>query len=107
MPVAVVISPTGHVLVALDTSADSHGVGGQDLMVWGRNFDYELGIGKKSNLAMPIFLDAPDGERLMLMKKKAKEVLDLGGNVYKKNVIVEQQAAAGYGNTAVYWKVMG
>lgn len=107
MPVTVVISPTGHVMVALDTSAESHGVGGQDLMVWGRNFDYELGNGKKSSLAMPTFLDAPDGERLMLMKRKAKEVLDLGGNVFKKNVNVEQQAAAGYGNSVVYWRVVG
>lgn len=107
MPVEVVISPTGHVLVALDSSAESHGVGGQDLMAWGRNYDYELGNGKKSSLAMPIALDAPDGERLMLVKKKAKEVLNFEGTVWKKNVLVEQRAVAGYGNTAVYWRIVG
>ncbi|KXN82566.1 Protein FMP25, mitochondrial [Leucoagaricus sp. SymC.cos] len=105
-PTDVVISPTGHVLVALDSSAESDGVGGQDLMVWGKNYDYELGNGKKSSTAMPVNLDAPDGERLMLMKKKAKEVNDLAGKVWKRNVSVEQQAVAGYGNTAVYWKIV-
>ncbi|KAF9452253.1 RCC1/BLIP-II [Macrolepiota fuliginosa MF-IS2] len=106
-PTEVVISPTGHVLVALDSSAESHGVGGQDLMVWGKNYDYELGNGKKSSLAMPATLDAPDGERLMLMKKKAREVLDLKGKVWKRNVAVAQQVVAGYGNSAVYWKIVG
>lgn len=105
-PAEVVISPTGHVLVALDSSAESEGVGGQDLVVWGKNYDYELGNGRKSSSAMPVTLDAPDGERLMLMKKKAKEVLDLGGKVWKRNVAVEQRAVAGYGNTAVYWKII-
>jgi hypothetical protein len=76
-------------------------------MVWGKNYDYELGTGKKSSSALPVTVDAPDGERLMLMKKKAKEVLDLGGKVWKRKVAVEQRAAAGYGNTAVYWKIAG
>lgn len=106
MPTEVTISPTGHVLVALDSSAESHGVGGQDLMVWGKNYDHELGNGRKGSLAMPTTLEGPDGERLMLMRKKAK-VLDLKGQTWKSNVLVEQRIVAGYGNSAVYWKIVG
>jgi hypothetical protein len=105
-PTEIVISPTGHILVALDSAAESDGVGGQDLMAWGKNFNYELGNGKKSSTAMPFALDGPDGERLMLMKKKAKKVIDLEGQVWKRNVTVKQQPVAGYGNTAVYWKII-
>ncbi len=92
--------------MALDSSAESEGVGGRDVMVWGKNYDYELGIGKKSSLAMPVNLDAPDAERLMMMRKKAREVLDLTGQVWKGGVTVEQHAVAGYGNSAVYWRIV-
>lgn len=105
-PTEVIISPTGHVLVALDSSAESGSVGGQDLMVWGKNYDYELGNGKKSNSPMPVTVEAPDGERLMLMKKKAKVVMDFDGKLWKRGVVVEQRPVAGYGNSAIYWKIV-
>ena len=104
-PTEVIISPTGHVLVALNSSVESDGVGGQDLMVWGKNFDYELGSGKKSSSPIPVTLEAPDGERLMLMKKKARVVMDLDGKQWKRGVVVEQRPVAGYGNNVVYWKI--
>lgn len=75
-------------------------------MVWGKNYDYELGNGKKASLAIPVNLDGPDGERLMLMRKKAREVLDLTGQVWKKGVTVQQHVVAGYGTSGVYWKIV-
>lgn len=75
-------------------------------MAWGRNYDSELGNGKKSSLAMPTSLNRPDGERLMLMSVKANQVFDLNGKVWKRGVKVEQRVVAGYASTAVYWKVV-
>jgi len=75
-------------------------------MVWGKNYDYELGNGKKSNSPMPVTVEAPDGERLMLMKKKAKVVMDFDGKLWKRGVVVEQRPVAGYGNSAIYWKIV-
>lgn len=101
------ISSTGHAILALNSSADSGGIGGRDVMAWGRNYDSELGNGKKASLAMPTSLSRPDGERLMLMSVKANQIFDLKGKVWKRRVKVEQRAVAGYANTAVYWKVAG
>jgi len=75
-------------------------------MVWGKNYDYELGNSKKSNSPMPVTVEAPDGERLMLMKKKAKVVMDFDGKLWKRGVVVEQRPVAGYGNSAIYWKIV-
>jgi hypothetical protein len=105
-PDAVTISPSGSVLVSINSAVDSQGVGGSDLYVWGRNFDSELGNGKKSSVAGPIHLEVPEGERLMLMERKAKEVRDLHGKVWKRGVRVKQHVAAGYGTSAAYWKIV-
>ncbi|KAF8162931.1 regulator of chromosome condensation 1/beta-lactamase-inhibitor protein II [Crassisporium funariophilum] len=106
MPEEISISPTGHVLLALDSSStSSDGVGGRDLMVWGKNYDSELGNGKKSSVAVPTSLETSDGARFMLMAKKCKVVNDLHGKKWKRNVKVEQRVVAGYGNSAVYWKI--
>ena len=104
-PEEISISPTGHILLALNSSADSGGVGGQDLMVWGRNRESELGNGKKASLVIPATVESPDGDRVMLMTKKATEVRDLHGKVWKRGVKVEQHAVAGYECSAVYWKI--
>jgi len=108
-PEEIVISPTGHVLLALNSSAESSGIGGRDLMVWGRNHDSELGNGKKGSLAVPTVLQTSsndDGERFMLKSRSAKEVKDVHGKVWKKNVKVEQHAASGWKNSVVYWKIV-
>ncbi|PPQ76625.1 hypothetical protein CVT26_012732 [Gymnopilus dilepis] len=104
-PESISISPTGHVLATLNSSTES-GVWGRDLMVWGRNQSHELGNAKKSTIASPTGLQTPDGERFMLTRKKAKEVKDLHGNVWKKGVNVEQREVVGYENSAVYWKIV-
>ena len=123
------ISPTGHVLASVDSSADSNGVGGDDVYIWGRNFEGELGNGKKSSLATPLNValepaphigvsfgglpvakgpidPAREDQRLMLTERKANEVKDLKGRVWKRGVKVKQSVAAGYGTSAVYWKIM-
>ena len=81
------------------------------MYVWGKNFDGELGNGKKSSVSTPLRVQLEQdkemtmGERLMLMKRKAKEVRDLKGKVWGKGVKVRQCLAAGYGTSAVYWKI--
>ncbi|TFK72204.1 RCC1/BLIP-II [Pluteus cervinus] len=103
VPQRIAISPTGHILLTLDTSRG--GVEGRDLLAWGKNYDSELGNGKRSSSAVPINLSTPSGERLMLCQRKAKEVKDLKGKVWKRGVKVEQRAVVGYGNSVVYWQI--
>ncbi|KAK7043637.1 hypothetical protein VNI00_008248 [Paramarasmius palmivorus] len=92
-PHAITVSPTGHVLLTLDTSNPEGS--GRDLVAWGKNYDSELGNGKRSSVAVPVTMQTPEGERFMLRKTKAKEVLDLQGNRWKKQVLVEQRHVAG------------
>lgn len=104
IPHAISVSPTGHVLLSLDTQLRAGpGGSGRDLVVWGLNRDYQLGTGKRSNLNSPATLERPEGGRFILAKRRAT-VRDLSGKVWKKNVEVEQCAVAGYGNSVVYWK---
>jgi len=104
VPEEIRVSPTGHVLAALNSNVGSEGVGGRDLMVWGRNYDSELGSGKRGSVAVPRTLEL-DGERFMLMSRKAKVVKDPKGNVVKKNVQVDQNAVVGYESSSVYWRI--
>ncbi|KAJ3908556.1 regulator of chromosome condensation 1/beta-lactamase-inhibitor protein II [Lentinula edodes] len=98
-PYSISVSPTGHVLLTLNSNL------GRDLLAWGKNYNYELGNGKRSGLAVPTTLNDADGDRFLLRRKKAKEVLDLQGHVWKRDVEVEQKAVAGYNSSAVFWKV--
>jgi len=105
-PHAVSISPTGHVLVTLETLAGSTGMyGGRDLVAWGANYDYQLGVGKRGNTANAVTLHRPDGSRYLLQKVEAT-VKDLGGNVWKNKVEVEQTAVAGNKRSVVYWRIV-
>jgi hypothetical protein len=99
------MSATGHVLLTLDTLARSGGSGGRDLVAWGANYDYQLGNGKRGSVPSPTTMHRPDGSRFMLMKKLAREVRDLKGNVWGRRVEVEQCAVAGFGTSIVYWKL--
>ncbi|KAG1891351.1 regulator of chromosome condensation 1/beta-lactamase-inhibitor protein II [Suillus subluteus] len=105
LPHAISVSPTGHVLLTLDTQAHGGPGGlGRDLVVWGTNHDYQLGTGKRSSLPVPTTLERPEGGRFILGQRKAL-VRDLAGKVWKKKVEVEQCAVAGYGNSIIYWKI--
>jgi hypothetical protein len=106
LPHAVSVSPVGHVLLTLDTLARSgSGVGGRDLIVWGSNYDYQLGLGKRGSVATPTPLSGPDGTRCMLMQRQAESVKDLGGKVWKRRVMAEQKAVGLYGSSIVYWRI--
>ncbi|TCD65403.1 hypothetical protein EIP91_002702 [Steccherinum ochraceum] len=104
-PYDISISPSGHVLLTLETIARSGpGGGGRDLLAWGANQDYQLGNGKRGSVASPMTLESADGQRFLLEKKRA-EVRDLSGKVWKKGVEVEQRAVTGFGTSVVYWRI--
>ncbi|PFH52392.1 hypothetical protein AMATHDRAFT_140044 [Amanita thiersii Skay4041] len=103
-PHSIAVSPSGHVLLTLETTREGLEVGGRDLVVWGKNMDGELGTGKKSGVAAPTTLEGSDGERVMLRKRKA-EVRDMEGRVWGREVSVEQRACVGIGSSSVYWRV--
>jgi hypothetical protein len=106
-PHFVSISPVGHVLVTMDTLLHSgEGTGGRDLFVWGNNYNYQLGMGKRGSVPVPTSLENPDGSRFMLSVKKAEVVKDLQGRVWKKGVYVEQRAVALRGSSLVYWRIV-
>ncbi|KAI0336350.1 RCC1/BLIP-II [Cubamyces sp. BRFM 1775] len=106
VPDTISISPTGHVLLTLDTRKHAGpGGGGKDVVAWGANFDYQLGNGKRGSVPTPTVLQTPEGERFMLHRKRAAEVRDMRGQVWKKGVEVEQRAVAGWNNSVVYWRI--
>lgn len=106
MPETISISPTGHVLLSLDTRLRAGpGGGGRDVIAWGANLDYQLGTGKRGSVATPTVIQTVDGGRFMLQSKRAREVRDMQGQVWKKGVEVEQRAVAGWNNSVVYWRV--
>jgi len=74
-------------------------------MFWGKNYDSESGNGKKASIALPMAVES-EGERVLLVEKRAKEVKDLEGKVWKRGVRVEQRPVAGYQNSVVYWKIV-
>lgn len=103
-PHRISLSPTGHALLTLETIRN----GGRDLLIWGRNLESELGNGKKSSLAVPTMMSQVEtdaGERVMLRRKRVKEVLDMQGRRWGRNVWVEQRPAAGYNCSAIFWAV--
>ncbi|KAH9946265.1 RCC1/BLIP-II [Epithele typhae] len=84
VPDAISVSPTGHVLLTLDTRKQAGpGGGGRDMVAWGANFEYQLGTGKRGSQA----------------------VRDMQGRVWGRGVEVEQRAVAGWNNSVVYWRV--
>ncbi|KAL4067689.1 regulator of chromosome condensation 1/beta-lactamase-inhibitor protein II [Scleroderma citrinum] len=105
MPETISISPTNHVLFTLDTlSRAGPGATGQDLLVCGFNYDYQLGTGNRKSLSVPTILQRPEGGRFLLGRRRAT-VMDMAGRVWRRNIEVEQCAVAGYGNSFVYWRI--
>ncbi|RDX48318.1 RCC1/BLIP-II [Lentinus brumalis] len=106
VPETISISPTGHVLLTLDTRRHAGpGANGRDVMAWGANFDYQLGTGKRGSQSTPTLIETVEGGRFMLQSKRADEVRDMQGKVWKKGVEVEQRAVAGWNNSVVYWRI--
>ncbi|KAI6036529.1 regulator of chromosome condensation 1/beta-lactamase-inhibitor protein II, partial [Pisolithus microcarpus] len=106
VPEAISVSPTGHALLTLDTlSRAGPGFTGRDLLVWGLNYDFQLGTGKRKSLPAPTILNRPEGGRFLLARKTAT-VKDMAGSVWRKKVGIEQRAIAGYGTSLVYWGII-
>ncbi|KAH9952201.1 RCC1/BLIP-II [Amylocystis lapponica] len=105
MPQDISVSPTGHVLLTLDTLTQAGpGGAGRDVLAWGANYEYQLGNGRRGSVATPTVLESA-GARLMLEKRRAREVRDGAGRVWKRGVEVEQRAVAGWGTSVVYWRI--
>ncbi|KAJ7285663.1 regulator of chromosome condensation 1/beta-lactamase-inhibitor protein II [Mycena rebaudengoi] len=101
LPHSISISRSGHVLATLNPLS-----GGRDLYAWGRNQDYEVGNGKKTSVPAPIPVEAEDGlGRVLLQKRRAKEVRDLEGRIWGRGVAVEQRAIGGSGSSIIYWSL--
>ena len=85
-------------------------------MIWGSNSDYQLGLGRRSNIPQPTSLpteafaggfDVDDNVgRMMTRERKVETIRDLQGNKVASKVKVEQAVVAGWGCTAMYWKVV-
>lgn len=120
-PHALSVSPSGHVLLTLDTRTRAGpgavAGGARDVLSWGAGHSYQLGRGKRASSAVPAPLElvssgskgeaaAESGsERFMLARRRAREVFDLSGRRWGKNVEVEQAAVAGWESSLVYWRV--
>ncbi|KIO32474.1 hypothetical protein M407DRAFT_213529 [Tulasnella calospora MUT 4182] len=118
-PKAISASPTNHAAVIMG-SADNSGTSKivtktGDVLLWGCNTDYQLGLRRRSNMAVPTPLPVepfvggydvdPTWGRLLTRERKVSVVRDLEGKAVGKNKTVEQAVVAGWGCTAVYWKV--
>ncbi|KAH8833552.1 RCC1 BLIP-II [Flagelloscypha sp. PMI_526] len=100
-PESVHISPSGHVLSVLDTSA---GDGGRDIWVHGRNHSGELGSGKKPVVDVPAAAELPGGDRVILRTVSTKDVKDASGHVWARNAKVVPKIALGDASaTVLYW----
>ncbi|KAG8861942.1 hypothetical protein FRB96_002385 [Tulasnella sp. 330] len=118
-------SPTGHTIVLLDTfqlDGNVHAQNGdqtrkgRDVLVWGANSNYQLGLGKRSSMAVPTplpsvsFIGGYDVDdqlnRMMARERTVSALTDLKGKKVAKNAKVEQSVVAGWGCSAMYWKVV-
>ena len=75
------------------------------MVAWGANFEHQLGTGKRGSVAVPTVIPTQDGGRFMLQTRRAGEVRDMQGRVWKKGVEVEQRAVAGWNSSVVYWRI--
>ncbi|TXT14552.1 uncharacterized protein COLE_00745 [Cutaneotrichosporon oleaginosum] len=124
-------SPNTHVFAVLDTVSEADAKGlkdglyGRDVMVWGGNFDYQLGNGKKSGVAVPqhlpsliphaidaIVAQTPEAEssplpltRLQLHAAVA-DTYDMLGKLIKRGVKTEETVVAGYNCSVLYNKII-
>ncbi|EJU05539.1 RCC1/BLIP-II [Dacryopinax primogenitus] len=105
-PRAISVSPTGHAMLTLDTISDTNA--GYDVLTWGQNRSFELGNGKQSAVPMPSYVQpfrTEPGSRFMV-KETRKVIKDMEGKVRGRNVPVQETVVAGWGCTAVYWKIV-
>lgn len=105
---------SSHTLLTLGTGTlaespkehDAHPVG-HDVLVLGYNADGQLGNGKRSSLCIPSHIPALGGVvgRMMLRERDGVRLVDLQGRKHGTGH-VEETAVAGWGSSAVYWRIV-
>lgn len=105
---------SSHTLLTLNTGTlgespkehDAHPVG-NDVLVLGFNADGQLGNGKRSSHCIPSHIPALGGivGRMMLRERDGVRLVDLQGRNCGSGR-VEETAVAGWGCSAVYWRVV-
>jgi len=105
---------SSHTLLTLGTGTlgespkehDAHPVG-HDVLVLGYNADGQLGNGKRSSLCIPSHIPALGGVvgRMMLRERDGIRLVDLQGRKHGTGR-VEETAVAGWGSSAVYWRIV-
>lgn len=105
---------TSHTLLTLGTGELSEGskdygadAVGNDVLAFGYNIDGQLGNGKRSNQCTPNHIPALGGVvgRMMLRERPKVPLIDLQGRKCGTGR-VEETAVAGWGCSAVYWKIV-
>ncbi|GAA5867529.1 hypothetical protein JCM8547_001209 [Rhodosporidiobolus lusitaniae] len=113
----------GHVAVILDNavSLPSGVTFGRDVLLFGLNESYQLGTGKRSNLAIPQHLGPlpyPQEKGTFTSEGVASNRLQLAATLpassasrqlnpgLRRNALIEEAIVAGDGGTGVYWRVI-
>lgn len=95
---------------------------GHDLLAWGSNSSYQLGNGKRSNVAIPTYVrdfaltasgvseevdkDVERQGRMTLGSQTLKDLRDLSGRSVGRNIKVQQWPVAGCNSSLVYWRII-
>jgi hypothetical protein len=102
-----------HVIATLDNSQDSQF--GRDVFCFGHNASWQLGLGKRSNQAVPQHMPKlprkaepqPDKERQFNIESQMPHHrLQLQPAVRCRGHVVEETAVAAFDTSAVYWKIV-
>ena len=106
-----------HIIAVLDNAITQDDAQfGRDVFVWGHNVNYQLGTGKRSNLALPQHL--PPLPYPLVTVPATKDEIKSGTNAHMphnrlqmtpgkrhEGKRIEETVVAGMGTTAVYWKI--
>jgi hypothetical protein len=122
------VSPSSSSPIAASSSGGAHALvslsSGKDLLAWGSNSSYQLGNGKRANVAVPTYVrdfslassavtetgaadvDHASQGRMTLRSTVVKEVRNLSGDKVGTNVKVQQWPVAGHNSSFVYWRIV-
>ncbi|KAK9476136.1 regulator of chromosome condensation 1/beta-lactamase-inhibitor protein II [Lipomyces japonicus] len=98
-----------HVAVVLDNAKSDNGEVKRELLLWGGNDWFQLGNGKRSQLARPTHVNTFVGSDVDKLPRRGGEFTDKRQNLTegtsRQGKRVEATITCGNYNTAVYWKV--
>ncbi|GAA94139.1 hypothetical protein E5Q_00787 [Mixia osmundae IAM 14324] len=110
-----------HCAITLDNAVVQHDAKfGRDVFVWGHNESYQLGTGKRSNLAVPQHLPPLPYPNPAKISNAPESALSSGtpspmahhrlqlatATKVEGRKMVEEAIVAGHGSTAVYWRIV-